>query len=178
MKNGRKRRLSVMLALCLLLTIVPLVRLLPAVEAKTYKTGDMIAFGRYPQSRVTDSNTLSALDKLPKNWISYHYYSGSGFNYDGLMQPGDWMRYADISYNGSEYRAVIFDSYRLPYTGVPTSTSETYNYSYTNQYASGYTPGKVYYFMFEPLFWRVLDPGTGLVLSERIIDAQAYQNTI
>ena len=178
MKNGRNRQLSVMLAFIIMLTIAPLVRSLPAAEAKTYKTGDIIAFGSYPQSRVTDSDTLSALDKISKNWVSYNYYSGSGNNYDGLMQPGDWMRYADIDYNGCKYRAVTFDSYRLPYTGVPTSTSETYNYSYTNQHASGYTPGNVYYFKYESLLWRVLDPNAGLVLSERIIDSQAYQNTI
>ena len=50
--------------------------------------------------------------------------------------------------------------------------------SYSCQEDNGYTPNNIYYFKYEPLKWRVLDPSTGLVLCENIIDSQAYSNTI
>ena len=147
---------------------------IPVASAKTYATGDIIEFGGYPQSRVTDSTTVDALDGLSKNWHSYSYYSGTGELSDGKMQPGDWMRYADVIYNDDKYRAVTFDTYRPDNTGYKTqySTENTY------QAANGYTVGTTYYFKWESLKWRVLNPATGLVISEKLIDSQAYQNTI
>ena len=184
MKTHTKRLLSLLLALCLLLTAAPLagfenLDLLPKAQAKTYKTGDIITFGGYPQSRVTDSATLAALNGITKNWISYKYYSGTGDWENGQMQPGDWMRYADFSNNGAKYRAVTFDSYRPLLTGGISSAdiSKEFFIRY-EQDINGYTPNNVYYFKYESMQWRVLDPNAGLVLCENIIDSQAYQNTI
>mgnify|MGYP000204078120 FL=1 len=144
----------------------------PKAEAagKTYKVGDIVEFGSYPQSRVTNSSLVSALNKVSKNWVSYGYYSGTG-SY-GTMAQGDWMKYADFTYNGTKYRAVTFSQYRPYSTCNPSSTSKTY------QDDNGYTPNNIYYFKYEPLKWRVLDPSTGFVLCESIIDAQAYSNTV
>ena len=144
----------------------------PKAEAagKTYKVGDIVEFGSYPQSRVTNSSLVSALNKVSKNWVSYGYYSGTG-DY-GTMVQGNWMKYADFTYNGTKYRAVTFSQYR-PYRIYNPSSSNT-----SNQYSNGYTPNKIYYFKYEPLRWRVLDPSTGLVLCESIIDSQAYSNTV
>lgn len=144
----------------------------PQAEAagKTYKVGDIVEFGSYPQSRVTNSSLVSALNKVSKNWVSYGYYSGTG-SY-GTMAQGDWMKYADFTYNGTKYRAVTFSQYRPYSTCNPSSTSKTY------QDDNGYTPNNIYYFKYEPLKWRVLDPSTGFVLCESIIDAQAYSNTV
>ena len=144
----------------------------PKAEAagKTYKVGDIVEFGSYPQSRVTNSSLVSALNKVSKNWVSYGYYSGTG-DY-GTMVQGDWMKHADFTYNGTKYRAVTFSQYR-PYRIYNPSSSNT-----SNQYSNGYTPNKIYYFKYEPLKWRVLDPSTGLVLCESIIDSQAYSNTV
>ncbi len=144
----------------------------PQAEAagKTYKVGDIVEFGSYPQSRVTNSSLVSALNKVSKSWVSYGYYSGTG-SY-GTMVQGDWMKYADFTYNGTKYRAVTFSQYRPYSTCNPSSTSKTY------QDDNGYTPNNIYYFKYEPLKWRVLDPSTGLVLCESIIDAQAYSNTV
>ena len=143
----------------------------PKAEAagKTYKVGDIVEFGSYPQSRVTNSSLVSALNKVSKKWVSYGYYSGTGAC--GTMAQGDWMKYADFTYNGTKYRAVTFSQYR------PSSTEGSPDY-YSEQQNNGYTPNKIYYFKYEPLKWRVLDPSTGLVLCESIIDSQAYSNTV
>lgn len=88
------------------------------------------------------------------------------------MIQGNWMKYADFAYNGTKYRAVTFSQYRPSFTCTLSSSS------YTDQDDNGYTPNNIYYFKYEPLKWRVLDPSTGLVLCESIIDSQAYSNTV
>ena len=136
----------------------------------TEATGTIINFGSYPQSKVTDSTLISKLDKEPKQWESYEYYTGTGTVDDGQMQPSDYMKYADFKYNGSKYRAVTFSQYRPWWTGEISSTSNTY------QDDNGYYTGNVYYFKYEPLKWRVLDASEGLVMCNTSIDAQAYNN--
>ncbi|MFR6645879.1 MAG: DUF6273 domain-containing protein [Acutalibacteraceae bacterium] len=179
-KNIFKSLLALTLALIMVLGVAPLNELAgvdwaslfaPKAEAvgKTYKVGDIVEFGSYPQSRVTDSSLVSALNKASKKWVSYGYYSGD-CSY-GSMKPGDWMKYADFTYNGTKYRAVTFSQYRPYWTDNSTSSG-------TNQDYNGYTTNNIYYFKYEPLKWRVLDPSTGLVLCESIIDSQAYSNTI
>lgn len=180
-KNIFKSLLALTLALIMVLGVAPLNELAgvdwaslfaPKAEAvgKTYKVGDIVEFGSYPQSRVTDSSLVSALNKASKKWVSYGYYSGTG-SYDTMVQ-GDWMKYADFTYNGTKYRAVTFSQYRPYSTCNPSSAAKTY------QDDNGYTPNNIYYFKYEPLKWRVLDPSTGFVLCESVIDAQAYSNTV
>lgn len=142
-------------------------------EAAGYSVGDIITFGSYPQSEVTkesDSATYSKLEAAAKNWVSYGYYSGNS-DY-GSMQPGDWMKYADITLGGEKYRAVRFTQYR------PYGTKDPFSSDLSFQDDNGYYLNNIYYFKYEPLKWQVLDPKTGLVLSKSIIDSQAYSNTI
>ena len=180
-KNIFKSLLALTLALIMVLGAAPLSELAgvdwanlfaPKAEAlsPTHQVGDIVEFGSYPQSKVTDSSLVSALNKASKKWVSYGYYSGDGN--DGSMKPGDWMKYADFTYNGIKYRAVTFSQYRPYWTSHPSSSGNTY------QDDNGYTTNNIYYFKYEPLKWRVLDPSTGLVLCESIIDSQAYSNTI
>ena len=180
-KNIFKSLLALTFALIMVLGVAPISELAgvdwaslfaPKAEAegKTYKVGDIIEFGSYPQSKVTDSSLVSALNKASKKWVSYGYYSGDG-SY-GSMKPGNWMEYADFTYNGTKYRAVTFSQYR-PYWTIDASSSGN---SYQDD--NGYTTNNVYYFKYEPLKWRVLDPSTGLVLCESVIDSRAYSNTI
>ncbi len=133
----------------------------------TEATGTIINFGSYPQSKVTDSATLKKLDKEPKQWESYEYYSGTGDWGDGNMEPSDYMKYADIKLGGNKYRAVTFSEYRPYYI---LSTSNSY------QDENGYFTNNIYYFKYEPLKWRVLDASTGLVVCDSAIDSQAYNN--
>lgn len=175
MKKTMKKILCTVLVVVLCLTSAPLsglVGLNYKAEATNYKIGDIIQFGSYPQSKVTDSATITVLNnKAPAwdNWTSYGYYSGTG-DY-GTMKPGDWMRYTDITYNGNKYRGVKFTQYR-PFFTFKSSSFDTY------QDDNGYRTNTVYWFKFEPIDWRILDPATGLVMCETIIDSQPYSNTI
>lgn len=174
-KNIFKSLLALTLALIMVLGVAPISELAggdwaslfaPKAEAlsPTHQVGDIVEFGSYPQSKVTDSSLVSALNGVSKTWVSYGYYSSS--------VQGDWMKYADFTYNGTKYRAVTFSQYRPYWTSYSSSSIYTY------QDDNGYTPNNVYYFKYEPLKWRVLDPSTGFVLCESIIDSQAYSNTI
>ena len=176
-KNIFKSLLALTLALIMVLGVAPVSELAgvdfaslfaPKAEAlsPTRQVGDIIEFGSYPQSKVTDSSLVSALDGISKNWVSYGYYKY------GSDDQGDWMKYADFTYNGTKYRAVTFSQYRSPWTSDSSSASHRY------QEDNGYTPHSIYYFKYEPLKWSVLDPSTGLVLCESIIDSQAYSNTM
>ncbi|MBQ6421260.1 MAG: hypothetical protein IJK02_09325, partial [Clostridia bacterium] len=135
------------------------------------QTGDEIMFGRYPQDRVTDEDTLAALEEQPKRWVSYGYYSGSGSVNDPQMQPGDWMKYADVMLDGVKYRAVLIQNNRPNYVYGALSGSGN---QVTNGYEATETP---YYFRYEALRWVVLDPEAGLVLCKSIIDSQPFNNT-
>lgn len=142
-----------------------------AAQLSNYSVGDIIKFGSYPQSEVTDEILLAELGKFKLNWISYDYYSGNGDI--GSMVSSDYMRYSDIEYNGERYRAVSFSDYRplqtyKDNTGIVTGTYQDDN---------GYYIKSIYWFKYEPIAWRVLDPEEGLVLCETIIDSQAYSNT-
>lgn len=177
MKKTFKKILCSLLVVVMCMTSAPLsgfVGLEFIAEAATeYKVGDIIQFGSYPQSEVKDSATINALNKLAPEWdewTSYGYYSDDG---NGSMKQGDWMRYTDVIYNGAKYRGVKFTLYRPEFTRYSAHNSTS---SY--QYENGYSVNIVYWFKFEPIDWRVLDPATGLVMCETIIDSQPYSNTI
>ena len=146
------------------------------VKAETYfNTGDLIEFGSYPQSKVNEGNLLNQLERIEKDWISYNYYSGSSDSshkdYDSA-QPSDYMKYADFSYNGTKYRAVTFSAYR------PSATDSMQTAEQSYQDENGYLPDNIYYFRYEPLVWKVLDPEKGIVLCSSVIDSQPYINKI
>ena len=113
--------------------------------------GDTITFGSYPQSEVTkdsDSATYAKLEAAAKNWVSYEYYDGE-------------MKHADIDIDGDgiyDYRAICF--------------TEKINYNIS------YATNTIYYFKYEPIKWKILDRAEGLIVSESIIDSQAYSNTV
>ena len=169
LKTNVKKCLSVLLSVLMLL---PVLGSLPVTSASAYSVGDTVQYGSYPQSRVTDGTLISALNAAEKTWASYNYYSGTGNNYDGQMQPGNWMRFADFFYNGNKYRAVTFDEYRPGRPGSSRNSGES------QQDENGYYTGNVYYFKYEPLIWKVLDPSTGYMVCQSIVDAQMYQNII
>ena len=135
------------------------------------ESATIIRFGSYPQSRVTDTSTISTLNSKASGWKSYNYYEGDG-SY-GSMHSSDYMRYCDVKYGNNKYRGVIFDTYR-PYWTEDASTTSCGTYQDDN----GYTYGTVYWFKYEPLRWRILDASTGLVMCETIIDSQPYNNYI
>lgn len=178
MKRTAKRILSTLLIVVLFIGVAAMggIDFTPkakAMDLSSCKVGDLIEFGSYPQSKVTDSNLIAKIEAASENeaWVDYNYYAGTGNWADGNMKPVDGMMlYKDIPYNGSKYRAVKINQYR-PYCTRYTS-------SYTYQKDNGYYIGSVYYFKYEPLTWRVLDPSEGYVICNRIIDSQAYQDVI
>ncbi|MBR4728142.1 MAG: hypothetical protein IK080_09680, partial [Clostridia bacterium] len=136
-------------------------------RAASYKTGDIIEFGSYPQTDVTASMG-STLNAKAGGWKSYGYYSGTGDVDDGQMTAKDYMMYCDVKIGNAKYRGVKFDTYRPDFTEHTSSS--------TYQDDNGYTTGTTYWFKYEPLKWRVLDASTGLVMCETIIDSQPYNN--
>lgn len=164
----KRKILSFILAVCVLLSVAPLT--VTAADDTTdsgYKMGDIIELGSYPQSEVKDSALIAELDKLDKNWKSYDYSYGTGRWQDQLSYLD--MNYADISYGGEKYRAVTFSQYR-PNLAYRQSTEDN-----SNQGSNGYLTDNVYYFKYEPLKWRVIDPVEGFVICTQAIDSRAYR---
>ena len=138
------------------------------------KQGDIIEFGTYPQTRVTDSNLIAKLNSLAqsKDWNSYNYYKGTGNQNDGKMTASDFMEYCDLSYEGKKYRGVFISYYRPDTTGGKLRVDDGY------QKANGYYYVSTYWFRWDPLKWIVLDPTSGMVLCQRIIDSQPFCNQV
>ena len=141
------------------------------------EVGDTIQFGYYPQTRVS-ANTALKNTANAATWKSYGYYVGTGSigdTYVGQdvvinMYESNFMQFADFFYGGEKYRAVKFTQYR-PYETFRTPTA---HFSYQDD--AGYSLNTTYYYKYEPLTWRVLDPAEGLVLCENVIDSQPFQN--
>lgn len=182
MQKSFKRIISAVLTIVMIFSAISFLNmnynavLVSRAEAKdlsSYKVGDTITFGSYPQSRVTNGLILNGIKKAESkySWISYNYYSGSGIRTDGNMKPDEsMMYYKDITYNNNVYRAVKINHYRPYYTGIQGNADETF------QDDNGYYTGNVYYFKYEPLTWRILDPSEGFVLCTTALDSQAYNN--
>lgn len=170
-KQTMKRIFTVILAVCMLLSIAPITMAADTADGG-YQKGDIIEFGSYPQSKVTDPRIISVLDGFLTDdvWVSYDYYIGTGTEYDGNMTASDYMKYADLELNGEKYRAVRFSQYR------PAVTSDVSSEATSVQDNNGYELNTTYFFKYEPLTWTVLDPEEGYVMSNIAIDAQAYEN--
>ena len=133
-----------------------------------FDVGDVIEYGRYPQSMVTDTDLIYALNEIDPYdvyWDSLGYYAAGSH---GAMTPTDAIRYKDVNYHGEMYRGVIFNDYKA------SNTWEDSGDNFTVPFVP--TLNTFYWFKFEPLRWRVLDPDEGLVICESIIDARAYND--
>ena len=137
-----------------------------ASAADSYSVGDIIKYGSYPQTDVTDE-LGDVLNSIDGTWQSYGYYSG---NTDGEPTISDYMWYKDVTYKNYQYRGVMFDNNR------PAETDEGFGRHPNYQQGNGYSIGETYWFRYDPIKWRVLDPSDGLVISETIIDSQPYDN--
>lgn len=170
-KQTMKRIFTVILAVCMLLSIAPVTMAADTAYGGLQK-GDIIEFGSYPQSKVTNPRIISVLDGFLTDdvWVSYDYYIGTDTEFDGNMTVSDYMKYADLELNGEKYRAVRFSQYR------PKLTSSTSSETNSMQDNNGYYLNTTYFFKYEPLTWTVLDPDEGYVMSNIAIDAQAYEN--
>ncbi len=171
-----KKWLSIFISVLILFSGGPLgvlrTSLMSSASDKQYQAGDTIAFGWYPQSEVKDASLINKLNALEGDWISYNYYSGTGDQSNYNMVSGDWMKYKDVFWESQKYRAVCFTQYRPYHTGQPFTDS------WNTQQRNGYFTNEVYWFIFEPIYWRVLNPNTGMIISENLLDSQAYRDTV
>ena len=147
----------------------PVIKLTSFNILTTFETGDIVEFGFYPQSRVTDSYTLNALKMAVTSWKDYGVYSGSGAY--GSARKTNAIKYTDIIYGGKRYRGIKFTAYTPKSTHLAPSEDSC-------QYENGYYTNETYFFLYEPVEWRVLDPDTGLVMSEMVLDQSTYCNFV
>ena len=180
MKKTLKKLLCLLLVVAMTITCLPIVVF--AEEAETTETesvenetelshsqGDIISFGSYPQSEVTDETlkaTLTGNAGSTDNWTSYNYYI------DGAQS--DYMKYTDIELDGEKYRGVYFTKYR------PENTNDTSSDSCQDD--NGYNTNTIYWFKYEPILWKILSydetTGSSIVLSKSVLDSQEfYDNT-
>ena len=133
--------------------------------------GDIVEYGSYPQTEVTNTALIAALNEAAATaeWTSYGYYTGTNSYFDGKMTASDFMFYTDIELNGEKYRGVYFTDYRPGLTGATSSW---------NNQETTFSLNNNYWFSFEALEWLVLDPAAGLVVSLRGIDAQSFNNFV
>lgn len=184
MKKALKRLLSPMLALIMIFgsAAVGAVTenssdpLTTQTSAAVYSTGSTVAFGEYPQKKVTDEETLKALDSIEKEWISYGYLKKCSVWENGeskeTLLPNDYMKYADIELNGTRYRAVVFSKYR--HTNADSYFLYEEPIVEAHQYYNGYFVNTVYYFEYEPIKWRVLDAASGFLVTDQLVDSQPF----
>ena len=140
-----------------------------------YYLGETEEFGRYPQSKVTNSTTIANLNSmagsLPTSnnsylWTPYNWYiSSSNINKFG------WFIDIDVDNdNLYDYRGVYFTSYRPYFISYSSSTT------YSSQDDNGYNVSTTYWFTYEPLQWRVVnnDPNNILIMTSKIIGSEQF----
>ena len=177
-----KKVLSIVLCLVVLFCAIAIGRdgfagefdsLLLKASAEEYSFWDIIDYGTYPQTDVTEE-LGNILNGLGESWKTYYYYSGDCARFygkeNGHMSPSNFMYYKDVSYEGNRYRGVVFDQYRPSKTCCQLEDDDGY------QLENGYIKENVYWFKYEPIQWRVLDPDSGLVMCETILDCQPFNN--
>lgn len=137
-------------------------------------TGDTVTIGYYPQTKITDQELISKLEKIDINMqnYDYEYYQIIDKNNNYETAPID-MLYGDISYKGEVYRKVFIGSNRPYSTIFGDYAAQSY------QTATDYDAGYEYWFKWEPITWRVLsnDNNEVYLLSESILDAQGFDIT-
>lgn len=172
-----KSVLSALMVAVMLLTLAPLngfaadyavdVNENELTEPVSYKTGDIIEFGSYPQSKVTDEGLIESLNSVvtESDWVEF-----------GSIEKGNLMKYADIQYKEEKYRALYFTEYKHEFSKYPDANGNESTKNY--QEINGYYVDTVYWFKFDTLRWEVLDTESGLAVCENIIDAQAFNDTV
>ena len=168
-----KRTLCILLSLVLALTgFIGL-----GVTVSAYNVGDVIEFGSYPQTRITNTSLTETLNgkAAGKTWLDLEFYSGTGVY--GSANNDRTGFYLDVLYNGSKYRGVKFTAYRPPLSNNYNSEEYAPDNTFT-QYNNGYRINSIYWFKFEPLQWTVLDPSTGLLLCKTVIDSRPFNDVM
>ena len=127
------------------------------------RNDNIIYFGTYPQSKVTDADIIDKLGNFDsETWISYKYYVSG--------KTSDFMYYIDKVYDGKMYRGVYFTSYR------PSDCNKSSSASNAAQDENGYYINTVYWFKYEPIKWTVVAEGAdqATLLADLALDSQPF----
>ena len=141
-------------------------------EANKLWQGCVFELGMYPQTLVTDQDTISALNSIDCDTKSYGYVknvNSTAGTYDTID-----MFYADIAYGNKAYRKVVIDEYRPDFGSYNENSDKVHLYQSDN----GYTKDNTYYFLWEPIRWTVLANQGNLngviVMSQKLLDSPYY----
>ena len=94
-----KKLLSLILVAIIIVAAMPMAF---AQEGYTYKVGDIIKFGSYPQSEIDDKALIAELDALAPEWEYWRSYNSSNST-----------RYTDVSYGGYKYRGEAYNEWSI-----------------------------------------------------------------
>ncbi len=147
------KTVSCLIALLMLPAFLPV---LPAAKAETaHSRGETIELGAYPQTPVADGDLTAALDALAEDlpWLALGYTADPA---------GEYAFYREVTLSGRRYRAIRFTQYN----------------SEASQTRYGYMTNTVYWFRYEPIEWTLLDPDSGLLIADRVLDTQAVNFSV
>ena len=148
----RQRVLSIFLSVLMLLCCLTAFSVVGF--AAEYHAGDVIEFGNYPQTLISDETLISELETESSEnaWLPMWYTSNTA---------NETYFYKDVILGENEYRAIRF-------TSIHSGAQSRY----------GYETNTVYWFRFDPVEWTVLDPESGLLIANAILDTQPYNHTV
>lgn len=135
--------------------------------------GSIYSFGKYPQSRVTDSKLKNSLNSMAGSLpSSTNLYTWNDYGYYYKDKIKSYAFYKDVDFEGNKYRAVYYTEKRL--CSIDDSTDNIYSCHEEN----GYKCGIIYWFKYEPLDWIVLrnEDGKLLLTSLCILDSQDFSH--
>ena len=147
-----KKGLSILISIITALCCLPVFSVFS--DAAGHHTGEIIEFGSYPQSQVTDEALIAELDAAGADaaWLPMWYSSDPA---------NEAYFYKDVTAGDAKYRAIRF-------TRTHSGAQSRY----------GYVTNTVYWFRFDPVSWTVLDPESGLLIANAILDTQPYNRTV
>lgn len=171
MKKHFKKLTSVMLALSLAVTMLPIYGISSTVSAAAHTlqnpsknssgdtVWDCVWFGSYPQAEVIPSGKYTALDS---NLLQDGDTIISDSLYNQLESAAGWSANGDITISGNKYRRIQKHDATYAY-----HSSEYYNWSDSTTY---------HYFKYEPIKWRVLNVNgnDAFLLADKGLDDQRY----
>jgi uncharacterized repeat protein (TIGR02543 family) len=157
MKTSKK---LLMLLLAMVLLVALAVCVAPAASAKL-QPGDVIEFGTYPQTQVTDTALIAQLDSFSADYPAKSY----GYKYNDSKTLD--MVYKDFFYQTVKYRGVKIGQWRPIDMGSDPKAGESH------QDESGFELNKWYYFKYEPLTWTKVDNNKNYICNN-VIDAQPF----
>ena len=139
---------------------------------------EYVTLGSYPTNKVTDESLVSSLTEqlttnaptaAGDNWKAYTHWFGWDSSKSKAVAKTDAL-YQDITYQGSKYRAVYFNS------ELPKNCSQSYSSSNQYQQTNGYNKQTLYFFDYQPLKWKVVAESDShyTLVASKILDGTCY----